>query len=62
MLPFDDFEFAFPGFHQRGQTFHPVTVVAVDNSINGLDLRFMDVAADDAMEAAISRFPRDSPS
>ena len=57
-LPLDDLQFAFEGFHQGGEAFHPVAVVAVDDAVDGLDLRLVDVPANHALESAAARLAR----
>ena len=54
-LPFDDLEFALPGFYQGRQALHPVTVVAVQHAVDVLDLRLVDMATDHAVEPALAR-------
>src|SRR5258706_4281868 len=59
LLPVDDPEFAAFELHQRGEAFHPVAVVAVEDPADVADLRLVDVSAHDALEAALARFLRE---
>jgi len=48
-------DFAVVIFDQRGATFHPVTTVQILNTINVLDLRAMNVTANDAIGLLVAR-------
>ena len=58
-VPAHDAQFAVGGFDERGQTFHPVAVVAVHDAVDVANFGLVDVAADDAVEAAALGLPRE---
>src|SRR5689334_21097306 len=50
--PFDDLQPAVAMLDQRGAALHPVAVIAIEDAVDLLDLGLVDVAADDAVQAA----------
>jgi len=44
--------------HERSEAFNPVPVIAIQDAIEIVNGRAMDVSADDTIEATPTRFPR----
>lgn len=53
-----DAQFVVARLDERGQTFHPVAVVAVEQSVDLADLGAVDVPADHTVVAAPARLAR----
>jgi len=54
--PVDDLQLTFEGLDERRQAFHPIAVVAVQDTVDIANLSLVDVAADDPIAAAAARF------
>ncbi len=49
---------AIPLFHQRGTTFNPVTIVAIQHTVNVADFSMVNMPANNAVQVAPLRFFR----
>ena len=60
LRPLDDLQPAARIFDKSGAAFNPIPVIAIKNTVNQLCFGVVDMAADDAVQAARLRFPRQS--
>ena len=58
LLPTQNRQLSALRFHQRCKTFDPITVVAIQNAVDGADLRLVNVAAHHSVDAAAASFVR----
>src|SRR5258708_35256080 len=55
--PLDDLQSTARIFDKSGAAFNPIPVIAIQNTIDQLGFRMMNMAANDAVQAASPRFP-----